>query len=78
MQYVRYNNGVRVNCSNCEKDVTDKLDVLMVTRGLGRAQVAVICKTCEENVLTMKIVLKREDPSKEFAFEGYLPVASAK
>jgi hypothetical protein len=68
-----------MNCSNCEKEVAEKLDVLMVTRGLlGRAQIAVICRTCEENVLTLKIVLKREAPSKEFGFEGYLPVASVR
>lgn len=68
-----------MNCSNCEKEVPEKLDVLMVTRGLlGRAQIAVICRTCEQDVLTLKIVLKREAPLKEFAFEGYLPVSSVK
>jgi len=67
-----------MNCSNCEAEVADTTNALLVVRGAGRAQVAVICKTCEENVLIMKVVLKRDDPSKEFAFEGYLPVSSVK
>ena len=67
-----------MNCSNCEKVVADTLTALVLARGPGRAQVAVICKDCDTDVLTMKIVLKREDPSKEFSFEGYLPVASVK
>lgn len=68
-----------MKCSNCDAEVAEKLDVLMVTRGLlGRAQIAVICKTCETGVLTMKIVLARKDEKTEFEFDGYLPVSSVK
>jgi len=68
-----------VKCSNCEQEVVETLDALIVSRGLiGRAQVAVICRSCEQNVLTMKIVLARKDLKGEFAFEGYLPVASVR
>jgi hypothetical protein len=68
-----------MKCSNCDAEVVEKLDTLMVTRGLtGRSQIAVICKTCETGVLTMKIVLARREEKTEFAFEGYLPVSSVK
>ena len=67
-----------MNCSNCEKEVTEKLDTLMVTRGMIGAPVAIICKTCETGVLTMKIVLSRTDDKAEFNFEGFLPVSSVK
>ena len=67
-----------MNCSNCEKEVTEKLDTLMVTRGMIGSPVAIICKTCETGVLTMKIVLARKNDTAELAFEGYLPVSSVK
>ena len=68
-----------MKCSNCEKEVAERLDTLMVTRGLmGRAQIAVLCKHCEEGVLTLKIVLSRKNVESEFTFEGYLPVSSVK
>jgi len=69
---------MRMKCSNCEMEVADTTNALLVVRGAGRAQVAVLCGECMHGVLIMKIVLKREDPSKEFAFEGYLPVSSVK
>jgi hypothetical protein len=40
--------------------------------------VGCICADCQKGVLTAKIVVKREDPSKEFAFEQYLAVENAK
>ena len=67
-----------MKCSNCDAEIADKLDALMVTRGLIGAPVAVICHTCETGVLTLKIVLARKDEKSEFAFEGYLPVSSVK
>jgi RNase P subunit RPR2 len=67
-----------MKCSNCDAEIDDMLNALVVTRGPGRAQVAVICKTCETGVLTMKIVLSRRDEKSEFGFEGYLPVSSVK
>lgn len=67
-----------MKCSNCESEVADPLNALVVQRGNGRAQVAAICKTCETGVLTLKIVLTRRDEKNEFAFEGYLPVSSVK
>lgn len=67
-----------MKCSNCDAEIADVLNTLVVTRGPGRAQLAVICKTCETGVLTMKVVLARRDEQSEFAFEGYLPVSSVK
>lgn len=68
-----------MKCSNCEQEVSEPSDALLVTRGpLGRAQIAVICRNCEDKVLMLKIVLARSAASSEFAFEGYLPVSSVK
>ena len=67
-----------MKCSNCELEVEDKLNALLVTRGLVGAPVAALCKRCEDGVLTMKIVLSRKDTKAEFGFEGYLPVSSVK
>ncbi len=67
-----------MNCSNCESSITDVLDAMLVVRGNGRAQMAALCKKCEEGVLTMKIVLSRKDQQSEFSFDGYLPVSSVK
>jgi hypothetical protein len=67
-----------MKCSNCDAEIADKLDALMVTRGQVGAPVAVLCKACETGVLTMKIVLSRRDEKSEFGFEGYLPVSSVK
>lgn len=68
----------KMNCSNCNGEIIEKFDVLLVTRGLVGAPVAVICKQCETDVLVLKIVLARQEPKKEFAFDGYLPVSSVK
>lgn len=67
-----------MKCSNCESDIADKLEALMVTRGQVGEPLAVLCKACETGVLTMKIVMARRDDHKEFTFEGYLPVSSVK
>jgi hypothetical protein len=67
-----------MTCSNCGAEITDHTNALLVVRGNGRAQIAALCKVCETGVLTMKVVLARTDPLKEFAFEGYLPVSSVK
>lgn len=67
-----------MKCSNCDAEVTDVLNTLVVVRGNGRSQIAVICKTCETGVLTMKIVLARPSEKAEFEFDGYLPVSSVK
>lgn len=67
-----------MKCSNCDADIPDHMNALLVVRGSGRAQIAALCKTCETGVLTLKIVLTRRDEKNEFAFEGYLPVSSVK
>jgi len=67
-----------MKCSNCNAEIVDHTNALLVVRGNGRAQIAALCKTCETGVLTMKVVLSRQDPLKEFTFEGYLPVSSVK
>lgn len=66
-----------MKCSNCDAEV-DPVNALLVVRGAGRAQIAVLCGTCEKGVLTMKIVLGRLKETSEFNFEGYLPVSSVK
>lgn len=67
-----------MKCSNCDAEIPDTMNALLVVRGNGRAQIAALCKTCEEGVLTMKIVLARREEKAEFNFEGYLPVSSVK
>lgn len=67
-----------MNCSNCEGVVPDALDVLTVTRGKIGTPVAVLCKQCENGVLTMKIVLSRNTEKQEFKFDGFLPVSCVK
>lgn len=67
-----------MKCSNCETEIPDPTQTLVVARGGKGAMLAVICKTCETGVLTMKVVLARRNDKDEFAFEGYLPVSSVK
>lgn len=61
-------------CSNCEREYEAAALVVQIK---GQP-VANICDACLTNVLTLKVVLKREEGSKPFAFEQYLPVESAK
>jgi hypothetical protein len=67
-----------MKCSNCEAEILDTMNALLVVRGNGRAQVAALCTGCQTGVLTMKVVLARKDVAREFEFEGYLPVSSVK
>jgi hypothetical protein len=67
-----------MKCSNCDAEVADPLNALVIARGNGRAQIACLCKICETGVLTMKLVLSRRTEKDEFYFDGYLPVSSVK
>jgi hypothetical protein len=66
-----------MKCSNC--DTVDShersLEGIELSTGAHSA-FAYICSKCQENVLTMKIVLTRRFKDDAFKFEGYLPVAS--
>ncbi len=61
-------------CSNCEREY--EAPALAVQ--IKGQPVANICDACLDNVLTLKVVLKRDGPAKPLAFEQYLPVESAK
>jgi len=66
-----------MKCSNCEKENLYER-ALLVRQAYSTEQLANLCEDCTKDVLTLKIVLKREDVTKDFTFEGYLPVASAR
>lgn len=61
-------------CSNCEREYETPALTVQIKGQL----VADVCDACLSNVLTMKVVFKRDEPTKLFAFEQYLPVESAK
>lgn len=74
-------------CSNCEKSA--EAPVPEGTLEIGEScqtpegtrykrMIGYICKACQEPVLVMKLVLKREARGNELRFEQYLPVESAK
>jgi hypothetical protein len=69
---------MRMKCSNCEQDAPLESSLVVYPTALERPPAAVICKVCQTNVLTMKIVLHREDVTKPFEYEGYLPISSVK
>jgi len=64
-----------MKCSNCDREA-DGSTAIVVYFDQTRESVARICPVCQENVLTLKIVLTRSDIDKRFTFDGYLPVAS--
>lgn len=68
--------GMRVTCSNCEAEVAPALVVSV--SGDTPKTVAHLCSACVQDVLTLKIVLKRNKPGAAFEFEGYLPVETTK
>ena len=62
-----------LSCSNCEAPIGGGLgrddEALKVTH---RGQVIVLlCGKCQETVTVAKIILKRTDTAKPFAYEGY-------
>ena len=65
-----------MNCSNCNNEGTIDTSIMVYAAITQAPPTVAICKTCQENVLTLKIVLTREDIDKPFTFDGYLPVAS--
>lgn len=66
-----------MHCSNCENPTRPE-EALLVTRGQESAPIAIICNSCQHQVLTMKIVLGRSNGVSEFMYESYLPVNSVK
>jgi len=62
-------------CSNCGK-ACDVASLLVNHAGFG--YVAALCPDCQKDVLTLKIVLTRENPDERFEFEGFLPARIAK
>lgn len=73
-----------MKCSNCEKDVPNgetALEVVKAKEGFvasASPPIVWICATCQQNVLVMKIVLRRESPKDDFKFAQYLPVETDK
>jgi hypothetical protein len=66
-------------CSNCEKEIALDNTAVTVCGGNPRGLLlGDICADCTENVLTMKLVFKREGVKEDFKFEQYLPVESVK
>lgn len=61
-------------CSNCDKE-QQAPEIVVRRRG---KPVAHLCEHCLDNVLTMKLVFKRDEADKDFVFEQYLPVESVK
>jgi NAD-dependent SIR2 family protein deacetylase len=75
---MRNHDGVwMMKCSNCEASLSFEQNHLLVKKS-GGDPCARLCNTCTKDVLTMKIVLKRDKPDEPFTFEGYLPVSSVK
>lgn len=64
-----------MTCSNCNDTPKDS-DYLAVTR--NNEVVGIICSACQNSVLVLKLVFKREDVKQNFVFEQYLPVACAR
>ncbi len=71
-----------MKCSNCEAEVDLGIETTaLVLKGGPKAADpvrAVICDECQKGVLTLKIVLKRDESNHPFYFEQYLPVENAK
>ena len=65
-------------CSNCEKTVETPGASITVCDEYHGTLCAEICEHCLKDVLTMKIVFKRESVEADFKFEQYLPVANAR
>lgn len=67
-----------LKCANCERPVEDgDPECVQVLHRTIDDQIN-ICPACQETVLTMKIVLKRESVKDDFKFEQYLPVECEK
>lgn len=65
-----------MRCANCDAAIepNDPAAITVQSRGVTIA----LCRKCQEKVLTMKIVFKRETSGVPFKFEQYLPVESEK
>lgn len=63
------------SCSNCNGSLSDGKYISVLH---CRKVVASICTACQDSVLTLKVVIKRENLHSDYQYEQYLPVATSR